>query len=101
MGMVPFNTMWKMCLFNERVDKIHKQCFVKQLNFWNNLLFCKLWKRTDFHLFTKTIPFSRKFIEQVLNCFCHYLIPSTTEDKIDLFKEIQEYLLLSKFTAKL
>ena len=31
-----------------------QSCFVKQPNFLNNLLVCKLRKQTDLHLFTKT-----------------------------------------------
>ena len=74
-----------------------QSCFAKQPNFLNDFLLCKLWKRIDFHLYTETIPFSRKFKDQMLNCFYHYLIPFATEDKINLFNKIQQYSLLSKY----
>ena len=45
-----------MYLLNENVDKIHSTIKFCQTKFSNDLLVCKLWKRTDFHLFTKTIP---------------------------------------------
>ena len=74
-----------------------QSCFVKQPNFLFEFLVCKLWKRTNFHLFTETIPFCRKFTEQILNRFSNYLIPSATEDKINSFHKILQYLLLSEY----
>ena len=69
--------------------KFTKQsCFVKQSSFCIDLLVCKPCKQTDFHLFSKTIPLSRKYTERILNRFCHYLIPSATEVKINLFSKI-------------
>ena len=46
----------KIYSLNENVDKIHNaimlSCFVKQPNFWNDLLVLILWRQTYFHLFT-------------------------------------------------
>ena len=65
-----------------------QSCFVKQPDFENDYLVRLLWKRTDSHLFTETISFSQKFENQILNRFYHYLIPSATGDKINLFNTI-------------
>ena len=65
-----------------------QSCFLKKPDFGNDYLVRLLWKRTDSHLFTETISFSQKFENQILNRFYHYLIPSATEDKINLFNKI-------------
>ena len=44
-------------------------------------------------LFTKIITFSRKLTEQIFNRFYHYFIPSPTEDEINLFDKIKQFLL--------
>ena len=89
-GILSILTLYEKYTYSMKtLAKFTKQlCFVKQPNIWIDLLVCKPWKQTDFHLFTKTIPFSRKYTNRILNHFRHYLIPSATEAKINLFSKI-------------
>ena len=68
--------------------------FRQTANFLKYLLVCILWKRADFHLLTKTISFSGKFTDWILNRF---LVPSATEDKINLFNKIIIVFVLSMY----
>ena len=55
-----------------------KSCLVKQANLLSDIIVHKLWKQK----FTKTIAFSQKITDRMLNCFYHHLIPAATESKI-------------------
>ena len=78
--MVPLNTIRKIFLLNKRWQN-SQQNHVLSNNQVIDLLVHKLWKWTDFYLFTETIPFSRKFRDHILSRFYHYIIPSATKGK--------------------